>query len=228
MKKEITKGTQKFIWHMAAFFAVFILVLVILLKFVPEPNTSGYYNTPDANTSTSETTSQGTDFDSVKDRVDNANNTTGKEIQSLYTGEGKTSMQKQMETRLFFSTIKNILFCAVLVVLLIVLIRNGILKKKIKGILGGDDNEKETPETETPHKPAKDSEEEEADADPPASEEAEEEAETPSSETDASADWSDAEESGEAAETEEPLLEDGQGTEEAEPDEKEVAENCKL
>lgn len=224
MKKEITKGTQKFIWHMAAFFAVFILILVILLKFVPEPNTSGYYNTPNANTSTSETTPQGTDFDSVKDRVDNANNTTGKEIQSLYTGEGKTSMLKQMETRLFFSTIKNILFCAVLVVLLIVLIRNGILKKKFKGSLGGDDDEKDTPETDPPRKPKKD-DEEEVDTDPPASEETGDDEELPASDNGASVDETADEEDGE---TEEPALEDGQGSEEAEPDEKEVAENCKL
>lgn len=182
MKKEITKGTQKFIWHMAAFVAVFILILVILLKFVPESNTSGSYSTPEENISTSETTSQGTDFDSVKDRVDNANNTTGKEIRSLYTGEGKTSMQKQMETRLFFSTIKNILFCAVLVVLLIVLIRNGILKKKIKGIFGGDDDEKDTSETDSPRKPKK----KEENSDPPASDDDGEEEGSPAPENGAS------------------------------------------
>ena len=38
MKKEISKGTQKFIWHMAAFVAVFVLALVVINKFVPEPS----------------------------------------------------------------------------------------------------------------------------------------------------------------------------------------------
>ena len=33
MKKEISKGTQKFIWHMAAFIAVFVLALVAINKF---------------------------------------------------------------------------------------------------------------------------------------------------------------------------------------------------
>lgn len=54
-----------------------------------------------------QTDSTSTDFDSVKERVDRANNTTGKEVKSLYMGEGKSSMQKQLETRLFFNTVKE-------------------------------------------------------------------------------------------------------------------------
>lgn len=37
MKKEISKGTQKFIWHMVAFVAVFVLALVAINKFAPAP-----------------------------------------------------------------------------------------------------------------------------------------------------------------------------------------------
>ena len=38
MEKEISKGTQKFIWHMVSFVAVFIIALVVLCRFLPEPN----------------------------------------------------------------------------------------------------------------------------------------------------------------------------------------------
>ena len=38
MEKEISKGTQKFLWHMVSFVAVFIIALVVLCRFLPEPN----------------------------------------------------------------------------------------------------------------------------------------------------------------------------------------------
>lgn len=37
MEKEISKGTQKFLWHMVSFVAVFIIALVVLCRFLPEP-----------------------------------------------------------------------------------------------------------------------------------------------------------------------------------------------
>ena len=42
MKKEISKGTQKFIWHLVAFVAVFVLALVIICRVLPEPNRTAY------------------------------------------------------------------------------------------------------------------------------------------------------------------------------------------
>ena len=122
MKKEISKGTQKFIWHLVAFVAVFVLALIIICRVLPEPN-----RTPAVDQNSQITTSQSednlsTDFDSVKERVDQANNTTGKEVKSLYSGEGKSTMQKQLETRLFFNTLKSILICVLLVVVVILLV----------------------------------------------------------------------------------------------------------
>ena len=38
MQKEISKGAQKFIWHMVSFVAVFIIALVVLFRFLYEPN----------------------------------------------------------------------------------------------------------------------------------------------------------------------------------------------
>ena len=149
MEKEISKGTQKFIWHMVSFITVFIIALVILCRVLPEPNRTASAD-PNSQVSTSQTDSTSTDFDSVKERVDRANNTTGKEIKSLYTGDGKSSMQKQLETRLFFNTIKNILICVLLAVVIIVLLKKGFSLKKIKKILDEDDEPSDSaPVTET-------------------------------------------------------------------------------
>lgn len=138
MEKEISKGTQKFLWHMVSFVAVFIIALVVLCRFLPEPNRTATTD-PNLQVSTSQTDSTSTDFDSVKERVDRANNTTGKEVKSLYMGEGKSSMQKQLETRLFFNTVKNILICVLLAVVIIALLKKGFSLKKIKKILDEDD-----------------------------------------------------------------------------------------
>lgn len=207
MKKEISKGTQKFIWHLVAFVAVFVLALVIICRVLPEPN-----RTPAADQNTQLTTSQteenlSTDFDSVKERVDQANNTTGKEVKSLYSGEGKSTMQKQLEIRLFFNTLKSILICVLLVVVVVVLIKKGFSFKKVKKVFDEDDEatEEDTPD-ETP-------EAEDDPEDTPAEVVPDEE----TSDTD--------DESGDDAsdEEEEPPIVDP-----AEPDEQEVAEKCKL
>ena len=206
MKTEISKGTQKFIWHLVAFVAVFVLALVIICRVLPEPN-----RTATTDQSTQITTSQteenlSTDFDSVKERVDQANNSTGKEIKDLYSGEGKSTMQKQLETRLFFNTLKSILICVLLVVVVIVLIKKGFSLKKVKKIFDEDD---ETPEDDTPEETP---DEEDASDDTPSEDVPDEE---PPDMSDESADDSD--------EDKEPPIVDP-----AEPDEQEVTENCKL
>ena len=206
MKTEISKGTQKFIWHLVAFVAVFVLALVIICRVLPEPN-----RTSTIDQSTQITTSQtednlSTDFDSVKERVDQANNSTGKEIKDLYSGEGKSTMQKQLETRLFFNSLKSILICVLLVVVVIVLIKKGFSLKKVKKIFDEDD---ETPEDDTPDEAP---ETEDTSNDTPSEEVPDEE---PSPQDDESSDDSD-------EEKEPPIVEP------TEPDEQEVAENCKL
>ena len=76
--------------------------------------------------------------------MDAVNNTTGKEVKSLYSGEGKSTMQKQLETRLFFNTLKSILICVLLVVVIVVLLKKGFSIKKIKKILDDDEPEEKT------------------------------------------------------------------------------------
>jgi len=206
MKKEISKGTQKFIWHLVAFVAVFVLALVIICRVLPEPN-----RTPAVDQNSQITTSQSednlsTDFDSVKERVDQANNTTGKEVKSLYSGEGKSTMQKQLETRLFFNTLKSILICVLLVVVVIVLIKKGFNFKKVKKIFDEDDDSTDDGEPEETSGTDDESEDEP---------EQEEPKEDPSDTGDDSED--------DTSEEKEPPIVDP-----AEPDEQEVAENCKL
>lgn len=157
MKKEISKGTQKFIWHMAAFIAVFVLALVAINKFAPAPASTSVQNSITESQSTQqETLPQDDDFNSVKERVDAANNSTGREVKSLYEGE-QTAMQKQASSRLFFSNLKNLLFCILLVVLIVLLIKKGFDFKKLKKMItGGDEEQPEKPakpEKETPAKP---------------------------------------------------------------------------
>ena len=202
MEKEISKGTQKFIWHMVSFIAVFIIALVVLCRFLPEPNRTAATD-PNLQVSTSQTDSTSTDFDLVKERVDRANNTTGKEIKSLYTGDGKSSMQKQLETRLIFNTIKNILICVLLAVVIIVLLKKGFSLKKIKKILDEDNESSDsTPVTETS---------------------AETERKGKPKKDDPGDNGSEPTESNSADEEEEPPI-----VEPKEPDEQEVAEKCKL
>lgn len=146
MKKEISKGTQMFIWHMAAFVAVFVLALVVINKFVPEPTRTAEPNTSQQTASVQENSlPRGDDFDSVKARVDESNQTTGQEVKSLYSGEGKTVAQKQAESRLFFSNLKNALFCILLIVFIIVLIKKGFNLKKLKGMFTDGEDEEEKP-----------------------------------------------------------------------------------
>ena len=206
MKKEISKGTQKFIWHLVAFVAVFVLALVIICRVLPEPNRIPTVDQNSQITTSKSEDNLSTDFDSVKERVDQANNSTGKEIKDLYSGEGKSTMQKQLETRLFFNTLKSILICVLLVVVVIVLIKKGFSLKKVKKIFDEDD---ETPEDDTPEETP---DEEDASDDTPSEDVPDEE---PSDTSDESADDSD--------EDKEPPIVDS-----AEPDEQEVAENCKL
>lgn len=206
MKTEISKGTQKFIWHLVAFVAVFVLALVIICRVLPEPN-----RTSNVDQSSQITTSQtdenlSTGFDSVKERVDHANNTTGKEVKSLYSGEGKSTMQKQLETRLFFNTLKSILICVLLVVVVIVLIKKGFNFKKVKKIFDEDD---ETTDESTPEESLATEDESE---DTPAQDAPEEEPSNAEEET----------EGGTSDEAEPPIVDP------AEPDEQEVAEKCKL
>ena len=206
MKKEISKGTQKFIWHLVAFVAVFVLALVIICQVLPEPNRTATIDQSTQNATSQTEEDLSTDFDSVKERVDQANNTTGKEVKSLYSGEGKSTMQKQLETRLFFNTLKSILICILLVVVVIVLIKKGFNFKKVKKIFDEDD---ETPEDDTPEETP---DEEDTSDDTPFEDVPDEE---PSDTSDESAD--------DPAEDKEPPIVDP-----AEPDEQEVAENCKL
>lgn len=202
MKREISKGTQKFIWHLVAFGAVFVLALVIICRVLPEPNRTSTVDQSSQITTSQTEENLSTDFDSVKERVDQANNTTGKEVKSLYSGDGKSTMQKQFEIRLFFNTLKSILICVLLVVVVVVLIKKGFSLKKVKKFFdeGDETTDKDTPDEipETEDTPA----------------EAVPGEETPDADEETEDDTSD---------EEEPPIVDP-----AEPDERKVVEKCKL
>lgn len=213
MKKEISKGTQKFILLMTAVIVVFVLALTAIIKFAPDPVRTTSYDEPQQTASSQQ--SAGTDFDSVKERVDEANNTIGKEIYSLYSGEGASVLQRQAESRLFFSNLKNLLICILLVVVLIVLCKKGFDFKKIKRMLV--EEEPSSAQTEPEQETTQAARKAEGQADK------EEQAKSvPTADV------------GEEPPTEEPPLEAGlpfkeePELEEAPEDEKQVVENCRL
>ena len=213
MKKEISKGTQKFILLMTAVIVVFVLALTAIIKFAPDPVRTTSYDEPQRTASSQQ--SEGTDFDSVKKRVDEANNTIGKEIYSLYSGEGASVLQRQAESRLFFSNLKNLLICILLVVVLIVLCKKGFDFKKIKRMLV--EEEPSSAQTEPEQETTQAARKAEGQADK------EEQAKSvPTADV------------GEEPPTEEPPLEAGlpfkeePELEEAPEDEKQVVENCRL
>lgn len=204
MTKEISKGTQKFIWHLVAFVAVFILVLTILNRVLPEiAHTTTYDQSPQTTVSTQSTNNYSTDFDSVKERVDAANNSTGKEVKSLYSCEGKSTMQKQLETRLFFNTLKSILICVLLVVVIVLLLKKGFSIKGFKKILNGEESEDNKPEEKSSSDDENTTEEDTPEEIPDNTDNQDEEP-VP-------------------VDVEEPPIEEAK-----DPDEAEVAENCKL
>lgn len=213
MEKEISKGTQKFILLMTAVIVVFVLALTAIIKFAPDPVRTTSYDEPQQTASSQQ--SEGTDFDSVKERVDEANNTIGKEIYSLYSGEGASVLQRQAESRLFFSNLKNLLICILLVVVLIVLCKKGFDFKKIKRMLVEEEpsSAQTEPEQETTQAARKAEGQvdkvEQAKSVPTADVEEEPPAEEPPLEA-------------------EPPLKEEPESEEASEDEKQVAENCRL
>ena len=213
MKKEISKGTQKFILLMTAVIVVFVLALTAIIKFAPDPVRTTSYDEPQQTASSQQ--SAGTDFDSVKERVDEANNTIGKEIYSLYSGEGASVLQRQAESRLFFSNLKNLLICILLVVVLIVVCKKGFDFKNIKRMLV--EEEPSSAQTEPEQETTQAARKAEGQADK------EEQAKSvPTADV------------GEEPPTEEPPLEAGlpfkeePELEEAPEDEKQVVENCRL
>lgn len=213
MKKEISKGTQKFILLMTAVIVVFVLALTAIIKFAPDPVRTTSYDEPQQTASSQQ--SADTDFDSVKERVDEVNNTIGKEIYSLYSGEGASVLQRQAESRLFFSNLKNVLICILLVVVLIVLCKKGFDFKKIKRMLVEEEPSpaQTEPEQETTQVAQKAEEHVEKEKQAKSVPTTDVEEETPTEEP--------------PLEAEPPLKEEPE-SEEAPEDEKQVAENCRL
>ena len=67
MKKEISKGTQKFILLMTAVIVVFVLALTAIIKFAPDPVRTTSYDEPQQTASSQQ--SEGTDVDSGQERT---------------------------------------------------------------------------------------------------------------------------------------------------------------
>ena len=133
--KQRLMGSKKFWMVLVAILGVFILMASVLLLFDYSNKTvnDGYQQ---QGTYVEQPTTGEVDhsFEATKDRVDSINSNYGQQIKSAYSGE-TSAMEKMIQHRIVFSTIKNILLYAVLILMILLILVKGfnlrLFKKKL-------------------------------------------------------------------------------------------------
>ena len=133
--KQRLMGSKKFWMVLVAILGVFILMASVLLLFDYSNKTvnDGYQQ---QGTYVEQPTTGEVDhsFEATKDRVDSINSNYGHQIKSAYSGE-TSAMEKMIQHRIVFSTIKNILLYAVLILMILLILVKGfnlrLFKKKL-------------------------------------------------------------------------------------------------
>ena len=133
--KQRLMGSKKFWMVLVAILGVFILMASVLLLFDYSNKTvnNGYQQ---QGTYVEQPTTGEVDhsFEATKDRVDSINSNYGQQIKSAYSGE-TSAMEKMIQHRIVFSTIKNILLYAVLILMILLILVKGfnlkLFKKKL-------------------------------------------------------------------------------------------------
>lgn len=150
--KQRLMGSRKFWMVLAAFLGVFTLLASILLLLGYSDITGisccqrqvGYVEQ-----STNEDVDRS--FEATKDRVDSINGNFGQQVKSAYSGETST-MEKMIQHRIVFSTIKNILLYAVFILLILLILVKGFNLKLFKKRLveeGAEEPKKQEPKPES-------------------------------------------------------------------------------
>ena len=154
--KQRLMGSKKFWMVLVAILGVFILMASVLLLFDYSNKTvnDGYQQ---QGTYVEQPTTGEVDhsFEATKDRVDSINSNYGQQIKSAYSGE-TSAMEKMIQHRIVFSTIKNILLYAVLFLMILLILVKGFNLKLFKKKLiedGTEDPQKQEPKPE--NKPIK-------------------------------------------------------------------------
>ena len=119
--KQRLMGSKKFWMVLVAILGVFIVMASVLLLFDYSNKTvnNGYQQ---QGTYVEQPTTGEVDhsFEATKDRVDSINSNYGQQIKSAYSGE-TSAMEKMIQHRIVFSTIKNILLYAVLILMILLI-----------------------------------------------------------------------------------------------------------
>ncbi len=154
--KQRLMGSKKFWMVLVAILGVFIVMASVLLLFDYSNKTvnDGYQH---QGTYVEQSTTGEVDhsFDATKDRVDSINSNYGQQIKSAYSGE-TSAMEKMIQHRIVFSTIKNILLYAVLILMILLILVKGFNLKLFKKKLieeGSEGPKKQEPKPE--NKPIK-------------------------------------------------------------------------
>ena len=154
--KQRLMGSKKFWMVLVAILGVFILMASVLLLFDYSNKTvnDGYQQ---QGTYVEQPTTGEVDhsFEATKDRVDSINSNYGQQIKSAYSGE-TSAMEKMIQHRIVFSTIKNVLLYAVLILMILLILVKGfnlnLFKKKLVED-GTEEPQKQEPKPE--NKPIK-------------------------------------------------------------------------
>ena len=154
--KQRLMGSKKFWMVLVAILGVFILMASVLLLFDYSNKTvNDGYQQQDTYVEQPTTGEVDHSFEATKDRVDSINSNYGQQIKSAYSGE-TSAMEKMIQHRIVFSTIKNILLYAVLILMILLILVKGFNLKLFKKKLiedGTEEPQKQEPKPE--NKPIK-------------------------------------------------------------------------
>lgn len=150
--KQRLMGSRKFWMVLVAILGVFILFASLLLLFDYSNKTViNAYQQQGAYVEQSTIEDVDHSFDATKDRVDSINGNFGQQIKSAYSGETST-MEKMIQHRIVFSTIKNILLYAVLILMILLILVKGFNLKLFKKKFieeGAEEPKKQEPQPES-------------------------------------------------------------------------------
>lgn len=151
MKKRLM-GSKKFWMVMVAILGVFILLASVLLLFdYSNKKANDNYQQQSSYVGQSTTGEVDHSFEATKDRVDSINSNYGQQIKSAYSGE-TSAMEKMILHRIVFSTIKNILLYAVLILMILLILVKGFNLRLFKKKLieeGAEEPKKQEPKPES-------------------------------------------------------------------------------
>lgn len=149
--KQRLMGSKKFWMVLVAILGVFIVMASVLLLFDYSNKTANNVYQQQSNYVEQSTTGEvDHSFDATKDRVDSINSNYGQQIKSAYSGE-TSAMEKMIQHRIVFSTIKNILLYAVLILMILLILVKGFNLKLFKKKLieeGAEEPRKQEPKPE--------------------------------------------------------------------------------